>query len=430
MPRYVLLGLAGKDVDVLSRLSRLDPRPEVLVVHPDPGALILRLADVAQMPALTEPPRARADDVVVVSSSPHEEIAEWAQSWREVGARIVLPDGIQRASEVSPAVHAAVSAQAAAAASALSAMTPLGRVSTTHPAPVAQAPPNPPEETPVRHDEIASSATGNGSHHPPEPKPESEPAHAAAPVTASTPAPAVDPTPSVEASARAPEVELGSATAWESPEATFRYLVEQTLGRDAAITLWWNGGVDAWVPWIWTGVSAGARPEDSGDVLALRTECGEFQVSGAGERRGRLNLVALTRVAEDLALRDLMRWRREARALAAHGLPDPNAEKGALARWMAPVLAALEGAAALMWRREGEGWRLVYAQGEGLGLDGTFTVPAALFEATFEAESSPWRRWEPAADLRVHLQVKGDDPRWPLRLRRVQLALAGEETAW
>jgi hypothetical protein len=422
MPRYVLLGLAGKDVDVLSRLSRLDPRPEVLVVHPDPGALILRLADVAQMPALTEPPRARADDVVVVSSAPQEEIAEWAQSWREVGARIVLPDGVQREGEVPPAVHAAVSAQAAAAASALSAMTPPGRVSTTHAAPVAQAPPNPPEETPVTHNETVSSVTGNGSHHPPEPAP--------APVPAPTPAPVVEAAPSVPPSERAPELELGSAAVWESPEATFRYLAEQVLGRDAAITLWWNGGVDAWVPWIWTGASAGTRPEDSGEVLALRTECGEFHVSGAGERRGRLNAAAFTRVAEDMALRDLMRWRRDARSLAAHGLPDPNAEKGALARWMAPVLAALEGAAALMWRREGEGWRLVYAQGEGLGLDGTFTVPAALFEATFEAESSPWRRWEPAADLRVHLQVKGDDPRWPLRLRRVQLALAGEETAW
>mgnify|MGYP001069874463 FL=1 len=59
MSRYVLMGLAGKDVDVLTKLSRLSPRPEVLVVHSDPGALILRLADVAQLPALTEPPRPR-----------------------------------------------------------------------------------------------------------------------------------------------------------------------------------------------------------------------------------------------------------------------------------------------------------------------------------------------------------------------------------
>ncbi len=424
MPRYVLLGLAGKDVDVLSRLSRLDPRPEVLVVHPDPGALILRLADVAQMPALTEPPRARADDVVVVPSAPHDEIAEWAKAWREVGARIVLPEGLQPASEVSPAVHAAVSAQAAAAASALSAMTPPVRVSTTHAAPVAQAPPNPPEETPVTHNETVSSGAGNGSHHPPEPAP------APAPVPAPVPAPAVVPAPSIEPSEHAPELELGSAAAWESPEATFRYLVEDALGRDAAIALWWDGGVDTWVPWLWTGASAGARPGDSGDVLALRTECGEFRVSGAGERRGRLHTAALTRVAEDMALRDLMRWRREARSLAAHGLPDSQAEKSVLAGWMSPVLIALDAAAALVWRREGAGWRLMHVEGEGLGLEGTLTVPDALFAATFEAERSPWWRWEPAPGLRVHMQMKADDPRWPLRLRRVELALAGEETAW
>lgn len=410
MPRYVLLGLAGKDVDVLSRLSRMDPRPEVLVVHPDPGALILRLADVAQMPALTEPPRPRADDVVVVSSAPHEEVAEWAKSWREVGARIVLPDGFQRTGEVSPAVHAAVSAQAAAAASALSAMTPMGRGSVAEAPPVAQAPSNPPEEKPVTHVERGASPMGNGSDHPPEPDP--------VPVTAAqVPVQARDPQP-------------GSATEWESPEATFRYLVERALGRDAAITLWWNGGVDAWVPWVWTGGSPGVRPKDSGDMLPLHTECGEFQVSGAGERRGLLNPAALTRVAEDMALRDLMRWRREARTLTGRGLPDPRADQHALAGWIAPVMVALDVAAALVWCREGDGWRLLHAEGEGLGLDGTFVIPAALFAATFESESSPWRRWEPAADLRVHLQVKGDDPRWPLRLRRVQLALAGEETAW
>lgn len=416
MPRYVLLGLAGKDVDVLSRLSRLDPRPEVLVVHPDPGALILRLADVAQMPALTEPPRARADDVVVVSSTPHEEVAEWAKSWREVGARIVLPDGVQGASEVSPAVHAAVSAQAAAAASALSAMTPPSRGPAVAVPPVAQETSKPPEEKPVTRLETAVSQAGNGSDHSPAPAPD----------------PVVDPAPAppVPALDHVSDLPAGSAAAWESPEATFRYLVEQALGRDAAIALWWNGGVDTWVPWVWTGASAGARPKDADDALCLHTECGEFQVTGAGDRHGRLNAAALTRVAEDMALRDLMRWRREARSLAAHGLPDPQAEKDALAGWMSPVLLALDAAAALVWRREGAGWRLLHAQGEGLGLDGTFTVPAALFAATFEAENSPWLRWEPGAGLRVHLQVKGDDPRWPLRLRRVELALTGEGPAW
>ena len=411
MPRYVLLGLAGKDVDVLSRLSRMDPRPEVLVVHPDPGALILRLADVAQMPALTEPPRPRADDVVVVSSAPHEEVAEWAKSWREVGARIVLPDGLQRASEVSPAVHAAVSAQAAAAASALSAMTPMGRGSVAEAPPVAQAPSNPPEEKPVTHVERGASPMGNGSDHPADPVPA--------------------PRPKPRSRRRRADPEPGSATAWESPEATFRYLVEQALGRDAAITLWWNGSVDAWVPWVWTGASPGARPQDSGDVLPLRTECGEFQVSGAGERRGQLNPAALARVAEDMALRDLMRWRREARALTGHGLPDPQADRQALAGWIAPVMVALE------WRgRSGvasRGRRVAVAARRGRRPGIGWDVHHPRRPLRGHLRGGDVRRGgagSPQPDLRVHLQVKGDDPRWPLRLRRVQLALAGEETAW
>ena len=411
MPRYVLLGLAGKDVDVLSRLSRLEPRPEVLVVHPDPGALILRLADVAQMPALTEPPRARADDVVVVPSVPHEEVAAWAQSWRDVGARIVLPDGVERRTEASPVVHAAVSAQAAAAASALSAMTPAGRgpaVAIPPPVPstAPPAPSKPSEEKPTTRADKGASPMGNGSSHPPD----------AVPATADSGHPA--------------ELQAGSAEAWESPEATFRYLVEQALGRDAGVTLWWNGGVDTWVPWVWTGASPGARLKEPDDSLCLQTECGEFRVAGAEERGARLNVLAMTRVAEDMALRDLMHWRREARPLAVHGLPDPHAEKNALAGWMAPVMNALDATLALVWRREGAGWRLLHAEGEGLGLDGTFVVPAPLFAATFETEHSPLRRWEPVSGLRVHLQVKGDDPRWPLRLRRVELALAGEESAW
>jgi hypothetical protein len=153
-------------------------------------------------------------------------------------------------------------------------------------------------------------------------------------------------------------------------------------------------------------------------------------VSGAGERRGRLNTAAVTRVAEDMALRDLMRWRREAKALMGRRPPDPRGEKGVLVDWTTPVMLALGCEAALVWRREGAGWRLMHVVGEGLGLEGTLTVPDALFAATFEAERSPWRRWEPAPGLRVHMQMKADDPRWPLRLRRVELALAGEETAW
>ena len=47
MSRVVLLNLADVDVDVLTQLSRRDPRPEVVVVHPDANALISRLARLA-----------------------------------------------------------------------------------------------------------------------------------------------------------------------------------------------------------------------------------------------------------------------------------------------------------------------------------------------------------------------------------------------
>ena len=45
----------------------LDPRPDVLVVHEDPAALIMKLAKLADVPASTELPGAQADDVVVIS---------------------------------------------------------------------------------------------------------------------------------------------------------------------------------------------------------------------------------------------------------------------------------------------------------------------------------------------------------------------------
>ena len=222
----------------------------------------------------------------------------------------------------------------------------------------------------------------------------------------------------------------GPAEVWESPEATLRYLAEQALGRGAAVTLWWDGGLGSWVPWVWTGPSPGPRPQEPADALHLRTECGEFRLSGAGERSDQLPVAALTRVAEDMALRDLLRWRREARGLAALGLPDLHGESAALAGWVAPVRRILAATAVLMWRREGPLWRLVHAEGEGLGLEGTFTLPGDLFTATFEGERSPWRRWEPTPGLRAHLRLEGEDPRWPLRLRRVERALTGEGAAW
>ena len=96
MSRLVLLGLGEDDVDVLSQVSLMDPRPEVLAVHPDPEALILCLASLAEFPALTEPPRPRPDDVVVVPARGGGPAAEMAEAWRQVGARIIHPDDVGR----------------------------------------------------------------------------------------------------------------------------------------------------------------------------------------------------------------------------------------------------------------------------------------------------------------------------------------------
>jgi len=221
------------------------------------------------------------------------------------------------------------------------------------------------------------------------------------------------------------------AEIWERPEASFRYLVRQAGGEGTEATLWWDGMTDVWVPWVWAGESpAGGTAEGPADGIEIPSSWGRFRLTGMGKDTASLNLAALARVAEDMALRDLMGWRRRAHALAAHGLPDPHADGNALAAWSQPVLDALGAGATLFWRREGAGWKLVQARGEGLGFTGSLVLPEGLLAATFEHEASPWRRWDPSPEVRLHLAGPGADPRWPLVLRRVELALAGEVPTW
>jgi hypothetical protein len=132
------------------------------------------------------------------------------------------------------------------------------------------------------------------------------------------------------------------------------------------------------------------------------------------------------RVAEDLALRDLMLWQQEAPQLVRHGLPSAELHAGALKDWALPVLTRLEAQAALLWRGTPVGWTLLLAQGDGLRLDGTLVLPERLLLATFESGTVPWRRWDPVSGLRFYLVPKGDERRWPLRLARVARALAGD----
>ena len=218
---------------------------------------------------------------------------------------------------------------------------------------------------------------------------------------------------------------------WKHPEDSFRYLVRQAIGEDAAAVLWWDGMTEVWVPWVAVGAApGGADSREPGAGIEIPSSWGRFRLTGVGEAGGRVNLDALARVAEDMALRDLMGWRRRAHALAAHGLPDPQADGQALAAWSTPVLDELGASAALFWHDEGAGWKLVQARGEGVGFTGSLVLPKALLAATFETDASPWRRWDPAPEIRIHLTGVDADPHWPLKLRRVELALAGEVPTW
>ncbi len=398
MSRLVLLGLGEDDVDVLSHISLMDPRPEVLAVHPDPAALILCLASLAEFPALTEPPRPRPDDVVVVPVRRGGPADEMVEPWREVGARIIHPDDVGRERTLVTSALEQARASWAAVSAAGPAPTPaVGASSESDPAePVAVASKLPEDNRPTPYQAKEFKVT-------PEAGPPASPPGEAAPP---------------------PDI-------WKRPEDSFRYLVCRAIGEDAGAVLWWDGMTDVWVPWVTVGSApGGAAAEEPGAGIEIPSSWGRFRLSGAGEDGGRLNLDALARVAEDMALRDLMGWRRRAHALAAHGLPDPQADGPALAAWATPVLDALGASAALFWHHEGAGWKLVQARGEGVGFTGSLVLPKALLAATFETDASPWRRWDPAPEIRIHLAGIDADPHWPLKLRRVELALAGEVPTW
>ena len=217
---------------------------------------------------------------------------------------------------------------------------------------------------------------------------------------------------------------------WETPEETFRYLAAQTLGADQPVSLWWDGGAGVWVPWVWTGEVPSRRPEPPEYGVEIPSRWGSFRLAVSAREAGRVPVAAFARVAEDLALRDLMVWRQEARRFAAHGLPEPDMKAADLHRWAEPVLAHLGADSLLLWRREGDRYRLLHAEGGGFEFSGTLIMPAARVAATFETDAAGWRRWDPLPWLRVHLGTDKSDPRWPLKLRRMELALAGEDTPW
>jgi hypothetical protein len=356
MSRLVLLGLGDRDVDVLSQIPGLDPKPEVLVAHPDPEALILQLASLSELPTTTSAPSPREDDLVVVSAEAEPHVRSWIDSFRRAGVRIVSPAGLRLEAEGDG-----------------EGPTPARAAETQAEAPAAEAVPDatPPDG------EIAAARVDEALERPP-------------------------------------------AEIWARPEATFRYLMEQALGVGAAATLSWDGGIRTWVPWVWTGEEPDS---EGGSSVELSTSWGTFRVTGAAVERRLLPLAALTRVAEDLALRDLAAWQKTAAALPG---AVPPGDRKALLAWAGSVLEALNPETAWLWEHEGETMRLAAAFGEGVSLAGDrVTLPESLLRDLLDEGGIQWERWEPSEHLSVHLGFSRTDRQWPLRWERIRTAMAG-----
>ena len=364
MSRLVLLGLDDSDVDVLTHIPGLDPKPEVLVIHPDPGALIVKLADLAGLSTATIPPEPREGDVVVTPTN-GKTSGGLVEPWTKMGARILSPEDL---------------------------------------VPSKKTP-----STSSEKEKAMNHFKGIGD------KKSSAPQK-------TTPA----------ASWRATEVGHNDSPppdVWTRPEATFRYLVGLAAGKQTPVTLWWDGGADLWVPWLWTGDSPQGTPETLDQAVEIPSSWGAFRLVGASGVRGLLKLPALSRVVDDIALRDLAVWRKEARAFAALGYPDPK-DEGAIDAWAETVISPLNSEAALIWRHGDDTWQLLGTWGEGIVFGGNLVFAESLFAASFDGPDSPWHRWELGNNLCVQLMLSESDPRTPLRLNRVRQALHGENDAW
>ena len=148
-------------------------------------------------------------------------------------------------------------------------------------------------------------------------------------------------------------------------------------------------------------------------------------LSGVQGRERQLHRPALSRVAEDIALRELESWRRESGRLRTLLPVSRGVDVPAWSRWLDDALPTLAPEAALLWVEHGDGWRLCRAWGEGVGQAGELRLPRALFDATF-GPATPWHSWELLAGLRVVFTAPGTGPRWPLSLRRLNRLVGGE----
>jgi len=375
MSRLILLGVRDAQVDALSRLGTFAGTTEVLVVHPDPDALVLKLARMADLPTFTRPPDPQADDVLV---APEEEnsLGEIVDRWREVGAAI-RPLSWLAGMEESRVAWSGPEAE---------------------PEPEAAQPqPQPPSPEEDRPDAAL----------------EEEPGEDAQPEAAGTP---------TEEEDMPVEMEVPAA-AWSSPEATFAYLIQASGGSEATAVLWWDGGKDHWVPWMWTGPEPGGSPPPGDGALELASAWGKFVLEAEGGWVHEVPCTALLRVAEDAAVRDLLLWEREREGIvaAARDLIGPDRTVAMAA--LEPLLKGLGAVRAFLWQRREGSWMLLAARGEGIRLEGTLILPEALLATTFAPREEDWQEWQPSYDLRLLWQAEATDRRWPLRLARLETAL-------
>lgn len=371
MQRLLFLHLEDGDVDVLAHLPGLDPRPEVLLVHPRPSEVVRHLADLAELPIAEAPPEPRADDVVVIPPRDGDTLASWVESFRRAGARILRLDDLNQASWPE-----------------------------AEDAPTAES-----EPTEASVPDEGSAATAQAAE-----------ASSTAPENGVAVAQAV----AAPAAAPAPPPEI-----WIDPAATFRYLAVQAGGEQAAVTIWWDGGVGTWMPLLTTETSPvpGDGPTPQGQTLD--TEYGRLVLAGDPVPQAR----AVTRVAEDVVLREVFAWRRKTRQLAGHGLP-PEAGGDAARAWALPVLDAVDAVEAMLWRRESDGWHLLLTRGEEVRLSGELVLSEAFFEAGFGKPRANGTRWEPGGGLLIQLAAEPGDRGLPLRCRWMEQMLRGETGAW
>jgi hypothetical protein len=218
--------------------------------------------------------------------------------------------------------------------------------------------------------------------------------------------------------------EIPSARIWESPEATFRYLLERAGVTSA--TLWWDGEAQTWIPWLEIGDGPQSNPSAGPPAgLDIESRWGRFVLSGVHGRERDLYRPALSRVAEDMALREIEAWRRESGRLRALLPVSRGVDIAAWSRWLDEALPTLAPEAALLWVDHGDGWRLCRAWGEGVGQSGELRLPPVLFTATFGPATS-WHTWDLLAGLRLVFTAPATGYRWPLCLRRLDRLVGGE----